>query len=139
MSEITLYDANANDALRELGNALNRLDEALQRDARADSLVLDATIQRFEFCVELMWKTLKKLLEAEGKEAKTPRQALQSAYSAEWIDDESQWLDMLKDRNLSSHTYREKLALEIYSRVGGHASAMRKLYEYLLQQYGSPA
>lgn len=138
MSETTLDSANARDALRELGNALDRLDDALARDVSQDSLVLDATIQRFEFCVELTWKTLKKLLEAEGEDATTPKQTLQKAYVSKWIDDEAQWLAMLKDRNLSSHTYKQKLAQEVYGRVGGHARAMRALYVFLIKRYGAP-
>lgn len=31
--------------------------------------------------------------------------------------DESDWLNMLKDRNLTSHTYQEKLSKEIFERI----------------------
>ena len=34
---------------------------------------------------------------------------------------------MLEDRNLSSHTYREALAKELYVRIGGHYQAMMAL------------
>ncbi len=44
-----------------LGKALQRLDESLAYDL-AQPLVVDACIQRFEFCIELTWKTLKKCL-----------------------------------------------------------------------------
>lgn len=132
-----MNDAPPNEALRELGRALDRLAEALARDAAADSLVLDATIQRFEFCVELIWKTLKKLLEAEGQTARTPRESLQQAYVAEWLDDEQLWLAMMKDRNLTSHTYREALAGEIYGRVHHYYPAMRALYDLLVARSGA--
>jgi nucleotidyltransferase substrate binding protein (TIGR01987 family) len=138
MSETELDKANARDPLREFGHALDRLQEALGRNAEIDSLVVDASIQRFEFCVELAWKCLKKLLEAEGEEAKTPRQALQKAYAAQWIGQETIWLEMLTDRNLTSHTYREDLAREIYSRIPGYYSALRSLYQFLITRYGNP-
>jgi Nucleotidyltransferase substrate binding protein like. len=35
---------------------------------------------------------------------------------------------MLKDRNLTSHTYKEDLALEIYHRLPAHFAAMMGLY-----------
>ncbi|MEO5364662.1 MAG: nucleotidyltransferase substrate binding protein [Magnetococcus sp. DMHC-8] len=130
-----LDDARARELLREWGRALDRLQEALSRPAGDDALVLDATIQRFEFCVELTWKSLQKLLAHEGAEAKTPRQALQRAYAAEWIDDESLWLNMLQDRNLTSHTYRESLAQAIFLRVPGYCDAMRRLHAWLVARY----
>ncbi|MBF0153107.1 MAG: nucleotidyltransferase substrate binding protein [Magnetococcales bacterium] len=133
-----LDNANARDSLRELGYALDRLQEALSRDVRTDSMVLDATIQRFEFCVELTWKTLKKLLEAEGENAKTPKQALQKAYAAEWIHDEKLWISMLLDRNLTSHTYKESLARDIHARIPGYCQAMRQLYATLVLRFGEP-
>lgn len=117
MSGNDLDLANARYALREMGNAIERLREALARDANLDSMMLDATIQRFEFCVELTWKVLKKLLQAEGEEAKTPKQALRKAYAVGWIDEEDVWPAMIKDRNLTSHTYQEELARKIYTHI----------------------
>ncbi|WP_108649849.1 HI0074 family nucleotidyltransferase substrate-binding subunit [Dongshaea marina] len=133
--KLTLNQANASDSFTSLGLTLERLKEALQRSPEKDSLVLDATIQRFEFCIELTWKVLKKILEAEGEQVATPRQALSAAYQAGWFDDEALWLGMLKDRNLTSHTYREELALEIYQKIASYHQAMAALYSFLQQQY----
>ncbi len=71
-----------------LGKALQRLDESLAYDL-AQPLVVDACIQRFEFCIELTWKTLKKCLAIEGIEANTPRECIQQAYSIHWLNDET--------------------------------------------------
>src|SRR6267143_1687272 len=65
-------------SLRNLGAALERLREALQ-EPETNSLVVDGTIQRFEFVIELFWKTLKRLLAAEGIQTGTPREAIQRA------------------------------------------------------------
>jgi len=118
---------NAQFNINALENALTRLNESLQFDL-SQPLVVDACIQRFEFCIELTWKTLKRCLAIEGIEANTPRECIQQAYSIHWINDESAWLSMLKDRNLTSHTYKEDLALEIYRRVPLHYQAMNDLY-----------
>lgn len=120
-----------------LGNALKRLAESLSYDA-SQPLVVDASIQRFEFCIELTWKTLKKALAAEGIEANTPRECMSQAYAVHWLADETVWLSMLKDRNLTSHTYKEDLALEIYGRLPGHLAAMQALYQVLLARGGQP-
>ena len=74
----------------------------------------DATIQRFEFCYELAWKLLKTRLQQEGIEALTPRQALREALQAEWLDNGNIWSEIQRYRNLTSHTYNERLADEVY-------------------------
>ncbi|MBF0180054.1 MAG: nucleotidyltransferase substrate binding protein [Magnetococcales bacterium] len=123
-----------NTTLTRMGEALVRLRMALLRDAREDDLVLDATIQRFEFCMELTWKCLKRQLEAEGIQTQTPREALRGAYAAGWINDERLWLGMLQDRNLTSHTYRESLARQIHARIPAYHAAMSQLHALLRER-----
>ena len=120
--------------INALENTLTRLNESLQFDL-SQPLVVDACIQRFEFCIELTWKTLKKSLAIEGIEANTPRECIQQAYSIHWINDESAWLSMLKDRNLTSLTYKEDLALEIYDRLPAHYTALISLYQFLNRRF----
>lgn len=123
--------------VKALGNALERLKESLAFDL-SQPLVVDACIQRFEFCIELTWKTLKKCLAIEGIEANTPRECIQQAYAIHWLNDETAWLSMLKDRNLTLHTYKEDLALEIYHRLPAHFSALMALYQFLNQRFIAP-
>lgn len=105
--------------LDALGKALQRFNESLQYE-ESQPLVVDASIQRFEFSIELSWKTLKACLALEGMMPNTPKECMQQAFAAHWFDDEKAWLNMLKDRNLTSHTYKEDLALEIYHRLPDH-------------------
>ena len=113
--------------LLNLGRAIDRLREAL--DVPADQpLAVDGTIQRFEFVFELFWKTLVGVLEAEGVEARTPREALRKAYSARLIEDEEDWLQMLADRNETSHVYDEQGALRIYESIRRRFPAMERGY-----------
>jgi nucleotidyltransferase substrate binding protein (TIGR01987 family) len=111
----------------DLGRSLDRLGEALTVPEE-EPLAIDGTIQRFEFTVELFWKVVRRLLAIEGIEANSPKTVLQRAYRQGWLDDEQRWLDALKDRNLTSHTYQEALALEIYRRVPAHHATMRAAY-----------
>ncbi|MFM7275753.1 MAG: HI0074 family nucleotidyltransferase substrate-binding subunit, partial [Gammaproteobacteria bacterium] len=114
-------------AVAEWASALDRLDEALALPADAP-LLIDGTMQRFEFCFELAWKSLKLMLsEQEGIAIASPRQALEQAFALGWILPEEPWLQMLQDRNLSSHTYRQGLAREIHARIPLHAQSMRML------------
>ena len=101
---------------RNLRAAVARLGEALA-EPQSNTLAVDGTIQRFEFALELMWKTLKRMLAFEGIEVSTPREAMRAAYGAGWLNDETAWLEMLRDRNLTSHIYDEDTARKIYQRI----------------------
>ena len=121
-------------ALRQLFDSLKasleRLDEALAVPEDRP-LAVDGTIQRFEFTFELFWKAVRRLLAEQGVEANSPRAVLQQAYRLGWLDDEGRWLKLLEDRNLTSHTYQEALALEIYRRIPVHHAAMRDVVQKL--------
>ncbi|MEN1968472.1 HI0074 family nucleotidyltransferase substrate-binding subunit [Lentibacillus sp. N15] len=117
-------------SLANLEKALDRLDEALKEDEK-NSLYIDGTIQRFEFSLELYWKALKRLLAEEGIETKTPRETLKQAYKVDWIDNEPAWLQMLRDRNETSHAYDEEKAKCIYENIMDYFPEMKKTYTYL--------
>ena len=102
----------------EVAHAAARLREAVA--APESSLVRDAVIQRFEFSFELVWKTLKLYLERQGHECGSPRPTLKKAFSEGLIptaEEADEWLQMLEDRNLTSHAYDEALATRIYQNV----------------------
>ncbi len=115
-------------AMALYSNALERFTEALAEDL-SNPLAIDGSIQRFEFSFELAWKLIKKLLlDIEGIEALSPKKTLQFAFKLGWVENEQAWLAMLNDRNLTSHTYREEVAQEIYSHFPQHLSNMQNLH-----------
>ena len=71
----------------------------------------DACIQRFEFCVELSWKTS---VRAFGLEIKSPNTAIRDMARNNLIDNTQIWFDFLVARNKTSHTYDEEVAKEVY-------------------------
>ena len=97
--------------------ALERLQSALQKEPDADDMYLDATIQRFEFCFELAWKLMKVVLDYEGIEVSSPRSSIREGWKQGMIADAENWLDMQEKRNLSTHTYHQATALEIYKLI----------------------
>ena len=103
--------------IEEYEKAVAKLQAALQRDASKDDLYLDGVIQRFEFCFELAWKLMKAYLAYDGIEANSPRASIREGFAAGLVADAEAWLDMLEKRNLSSHTYDEKTALDIYGHI----------------------
>jgi nucleotidyltransferase substrate binding protein (TIGR01987 family) len=83
-------------------------------------VVRDATIQRFEFTFEVVWKALKLYLERQGHECGGPRPTLKKAF-AEGIlasaEEADVWMRMLDDRNATIHAYDEPLAHRIYASI----------------------
>lgn len=88
----------------------------------------DAAIQRFEFTVELAWKSIQKFLAGEKIVCQSPRSCLQEAFQFGLLDDDEKWLAMMDDRNLTVHTYNEELAEEIYGRLSGYVPLFEKLF-----------
>ena len=101
--------------IQKFEKALERLREAVIQ--AKDELDKDGVIQRFEFTVEMLWETLKAILEYEGIECYSPRNCVKEAFKANIIGDDEIILDMLEDRNLSSHMYDQKVSEEIFQRV----------------------
>jgi nucleotidyltransferase substrate binding protein (TIGR01987 family) len=117
-------------SLHNLDRALKRLSEALDEPS-SNSLVIDGTIQRFEFVIELFWKAFKRLLDREGIQVSTPRESIKQAYQVGWIEDEQAWLEMLRDRNETSHVYDEATARRIYESIKRNFVALESVYERL--------
>jgi nucleotidyltransferase substrate binding protein (TIGR01987 family) len=75
---------------------------------RPETLRHPGAVQRFEYTLELAWKTVKDYyLEQSGVvlSAVTPRQVIKDAFAARILDDGQTWIDMIDRRNLISHTY----------------------------------
>lgn len=118
-----------------LGKALKTLEDVVLEPMRADKMNVDTTIHRFEYTIELFWKLLKVILESKGVEVVYPREVLQNAYQGHLIDDEKAWLGMLRDRNLTSHSYKEELALEIYNNIRLYVPVLRKTFDQLQEKF----
>jgi len=116
--------------LHDLERAIERLEEGCQRlktQTESDSLLRDGLIQRFEFCFELGWKSIQAAAAVEGVIVRSPKGALGHALASSWIDEESLWFRMLEARNLSSHTYNERIAAELVSEIPTFLTPLRLL------------
>lgn len=106
------------DKFADFQKALSVWKEALY--APFSDVTRDASIQRFEFTFELLWKTIKHYLkEIEGVECKSPKECFREIRVILEIHDADVELlmSMCDDRNLSVHTYSEKMANELYERL----------------------
>lgn len=101
--------------------ALGRLQEALDAliASPQNHLYQMATIQAFEFCIELGWKLLKDYLKNQGvQEVTLPRDVVKQAFHFEVIADGQTWIEMLEARNKTSHTYDDVQAAKIVAQIG---------------------
>ena len=98
-------------------NAMERLKEALYENSSKASIVIDGTIKRFEFTFELSWKLAKVILEYHSIESSSPRLIIKEAFKFGLIKDGEGWIEMLEDRNKTSHIYDEKQALKVYDKI----------------------
>ncbi|GCD12271.1 nucleotidyltransferase substrate binding protein [Clostridium sp. FP2] len=102
-----------------LKRAYDRLKEVSDLYDGKNEIIRDSLIQRFEFTYELTHKTLKEFMNFQGVtlENSFPRTIFKKAYVNNIISDELVWINLLEDRNSTSHIYNEKLANEIAERI----------------------
>lgn len=98
--------------IQDLRKASQRLKEAIK--TKPTRMNKDATIQRFEFCFELTWKTIQAYIRDQGLDCKSPKSCLREAVRLELIENIKKWFKFLDNRNLIAHIYNEKLADRVY-------------------------
>lgn len=118
--------ANYRKAFYKLDEAIVRIREeypiqdngSIEDDDFLDDIIKEGIIQRFEYTHELAWKVMKDFLEEVG-DVKTygSKDATKEAFAAELIKDGDVWMEMIKSRNKTSHTYHEATADEIFFKV----------------------
>jgi hypothetical protein len=87
-----------------------------ERDAFSEELGL---IQSFKYTYELAWNTLKDLFDQQGESnILGSRDAFRLAFQRGLIENGEAWMDMVKSRSLTSHTYNET--------VSGHSKPATK-------------
>ena len=118
--------------IRQLKKVNLQLKDILAREK--SDLVRDAAVQRFEYTVEIAWKTLQKYLAWQELVCPTPRECIKAAYKAEIIDNLEAWIDLLKLRNQTSHAYGEEIAEDVYSNIGNLQIEVEKLIQNLNQK-----
>ena len=102
-----------------LKKAYLRLKEVSDMYDGKNDIIRDSLIQRFEFTYELTHKTLKEFMKYLGVtlENSFPRTIYKKAYVNNLISDDQVWINLLEDRNCTSHIYNENLADEVAKRL----------------------
>jgi len=116
--------------------ALTSLEELVSKysENQSDVILRDALIQRFEYSTEAYWKYLKAYLQKEHNlSANSPREVIRTGLSAKLYSEKTsqELLQMLDDRNLTSHTYVEELAESIAHRIPDYSKNMNAVMAQL--------
>jgi nucleotidyltransferase substrate binding protein (TIGR01987 family) len=128
--------------ISDFRNALFRLEEAYSKAINSKEteyyeFFRDSVIQRFEFSVEIMWKSIKKFLEVrEGIICRSPKSCIRELFSSGLISEKDtvKLLRMIDDRNRTVHTYHEEIAEEIFKNVASYIPLMKKVCKILDQE-----
>lgn len=111
--------------LNDLEAALSNFRDALTlQPSLFPELVADniksGQIQKFEFTVELLWKTVQIFLyEVDGVDVVTPKSVAKEFVEAGYCDYEEyeRFIRAINDRNQLSHIYRQEMAESIWQRL----------------------
>ena len=97
--------------------AFNQLEKFIAKPELSD-LEEQGLIKAFEYTYELAWTTLQDFLKYRGQSnIYGSRDAFRKAFQLGLLEDGELWMDMLKSRNATSHTYNEETARQICKAV----------------------
>jgi nucleotidyltransferase substrate binding protein (TIGR01987 family) len=96
-----------------LNRALSSLELSIAQPL--NEFTRDSVIQRFEYTLELSWKIAKKYLESQGIQTTTPKDVIREGAKAGILRNPERWMEFIEKRNLTSHTYNEAVATEVFN------------------------
>jgi nucleotidyltransferase substrate binding protein (TIGR01987 family) len=126
---MTTQDIRWIQRLTHFSKALGQLRKFIEKGT-LNELEQQGLIQAFEYTYELAWNTLKDYFEVQGEtDIHGSRDAFRLAFKRGLIKDGETWMDMIKSRALTSHTYNEEVAEQI-----GAAIVSRYFSEFVTLQ-----
>lgn len=135
---MTAQDVRWIQRLNKFSKALARLTEFIEK-GDLNELEKQGLIQAFEYTYELAWNTLKDYFEAQGEVGiYGSRDAFRLAFRRGLIENGEAWMEMIKSRMLTTHSYNEEVAEKIARDVVGvyfrEFTALRAKLETLKRQ-----
>lgn len=115
-----MQDVRWKQRLSNFSVALTQLEQAvaLSKTRLLSDLEKQGLIKAFEFTHELAWNLLKDYFEYQGTTSITgSRDATREAFNKGLISNADEWMEMIKSRNQTSHTYNKKIAEDIVNKI----------------------
>jgi nucleotidyltransferase substrate binding protein (TIGR01987 family) len=120
---------------KHFAQAFAQLEKAveLSKQRPLSELEEQGVIQSFEYTHELAWNVLKDFLENQGlHDIYGSKDSTREAFRRGLIENGDVWMDMIKNRNLTSHTYEIEIARNIVrSIVKNYHQEFKRLLEKL--------
>ena len=126
------------DNFRRAYKLLSQVIQEYDDITKLEPIVQEGIIKRFEFTLELAWKTIKDKMQYDGLiiHKISPKPLLKQAYQSGYIQDIDQWIKMVNDRNLMAHTYDFSQFSQVLGRLQkDYYVLLEKLYDDLLTEY----
>lgn len=103
-------------SIKELQKAILSLEKAVSLYNESKSIpekkaFRDASIQRFEFTIELCWKVSMKIL---GSTTAAAKMAIREMARNNLINNPVDWINFIEGRNETLHSYDEDVAKKVY-------------------------
>mgnify|MGYP002860247249 FL=1 len=101
-------------------NAVARLAEVieLRKQRPLNQFECDSLIKRFEFSYEMAWKLMMSYEKENGiTELLGSKDVVRQAYRMSLIENGEAWLEMIDDRNKTSHLYDEEMAADVIDEI----------------------
>ncbi|KOH43192.1 nucleotidyltransferase substrate binding protein [Sunxiuqinia dokdonensis] len=119
---------NYRNALKQLENAVT-----LAQEKALSELEKQGLIQAFEFTHELAWNVMKDYAHFQGNALVAgSRDATREAFALNLIADGPGWMEMIKSRNQSSHTYNMEIAEDLVEKIMNRYSGLFKAFETVM-------
>ncbi|MDO4224123.1 MAG: nucleotidyltransferase substrate binding protein [Acinetobacter sp.] len=136
--------------LSSLKLTLQLLDDALsvvnhqawftQQDEKVQQTLLAGVIQNFEFVYEISLKMIRRQLEQDADNPQTIdaasfRDILRMAGEKGWLADVEAWFHYRQMRNITSHTYDQQKAQQVYQAIATFQRDAQDLLDKLEQHH----
>lgn len=129
MNEQTKIDIN----IKLLEQAFKRLKKFMQNNKTEQEQA--GIVQAFEYCYELSWKIIKRVLSSKGIEVNSPKDTFREAGRNKIIEDVKKWFMFLETRNLTVHTYNVKILEEVMKIIPEFKDELELLINTLEKDY----
>ena len=101
-------------------NAIARMAEVIElsKQRTLNQFEHDSLIKRFEFTYEMAWKLMMSFEKENGvTELLGSKDVVRMAFGMSLIDNGEAWLEMIDDRNKTSHLYDEEMAADVMDEI----------------------
>jgi nucleotidyltransferase substrate binding protein (TIGR01987 family) len=120
--EMTMHDENIawQQRFKHFQKALLQLTKAVELSKQRPLSDIEqlGLIKAFEFTHELAWNVMRDYFESQGDSSiKGSLYATREAFERNMITDGDGWMEMIKSRNRTAHTYNQEIADDISAKI----------------------